>query len=729
MVYKVEKALYGLHQAPRAWYETLSTYLLENRFRRGIIDKTLFIKKDKGDLLLVQVYVDDIIFGSTEKSLCTEFEGLMHKKFQISSIGELIFFLRLQVMPRDDGIFISQDKYMANILKKFYFSLVKTASTLIETNKALLKDEEVEDVDVHLYRSMIGSLMYLTASRPDIMFVAYTYYCQLKVSAAKSKFTTAGEVNPTVYTSCIEQLWATSKVKNVNGESQMQALVDKKKVIIIEASIRRDLRFEDERGVNCLSNEVIFEQLTLMGSTMASAIICLATNKKFNFLKYIFDNMVKHLDGGVKFLMYPRFVQVFLDNEVEGMDRHNAIFVISSHTKKVFANMKREGKDFSEKVTPLFQSMMVQTPEDMGEGLEIPIDPHHTPIVTQSSSSPPKKKKKSKRKQRKEIEVPSPRVLDMEEAKTAQANKIASLQKKDKKLEQKRNLGDQKDASKHGRIIYNIDQDVEITLIDDTQRRMNKEDIFGVNDLDGDEVVVDVSSSEKVEQSVKVIKKEVSLVDPVTTAGKVVTTVGIEVTTAATTLKFSKDELTLAHTLIKIKAAKPKAIITAATTVTAVGTRRKAKGIVMQEPSGRPTPTPIDSSKKPSQAKDKGKGKMAEPKRPLKRKDQLMIDEEVAKNIKAQMQAELEEEDRLVRLKEEKANIALILFNNTMKWIEAFVPMNTDLVKGSKKAVEGSEKAEESSSKRAADNLEQEDAKRQMIEKENEPAELKRCLK
>ncbi|GKA18120.1 putative ribonuclease H-like domain-containing protein [Tanacetum coccineum] len=103
-VYKVEKALYGLHQAPRAWYETLSTYLLENRFRRGIIDKTLFIKKDKGDIMLVQVYVDDIIFGSTKKSLCVEFEQMMHKKFQMSSMGELTFFLGLQVMQKDDGI-------------------------------------------------------------------------------------------------------------------------------------------------------------------------------------------------------------------------------------------------------------------------------------------------------------------------------------------------------------------------------------------------------------------------------------------------------------------------------------------------------------------------------------------------------------------------------------------------------------------------------------------------
>ncbi|GJY47578.1 putative ribonuclease H-like domain-containing protein [Tanacetum coccineum] len=170
-VYKVEKALYGLHQAPRAWYKTLSTYLLDNGFQRGQIDKTLFIKRVKGDILLVQVYVDDIIFGSTKKGLCTEFEKLMHKKFQMSSMGELTFFLGLQVTQKDDGIFISQDKYVNEILKKFGFSTVKTASTPMETSKPLLKDAEAEDADVHLYRSMIGSLMYLISSRPDIMFV------------------------------------------------------------------------------------------------------------------------------------------------------------------------------------------------------------------------------------------------------------------------------------------------------------------------------------------------------------------------------------------------------------------------------------------------------------------------------------------------------------------------------------------------------------------------------
>ncbi|GJS05422.1 putative ribonuclease H-like domain-containing protein [Tanacetum coccineum] len=166
--------LYGLHQAPRAWYETLSTYLLDNGFFRGQIDKTLFLKRVKGDILLVQVYVDDMIFGSTKKSLCTDFEQIMHKRLEMSLMGELTFFFGLQVKQKEDVIFIIQDKYVGEILKKFGFSSIRTTSTPMETNKALTKDEDGKDVDIHLYRSMIGSLMYLTSSRPDIMFSVCT---------------------------------------------------------------------------------------------------------------------------------------------------------------------------------------------------------------------------------------------------------------------------------------------------------------------------------------------------------------------------------------------------------------------------------------------------------------------------------------------------------------------------------------------------------------------------
>ncbi|GJU64207.1 putative ribonuclease H-like domain-containing protein [Tanacetum coccineum] len=139
-VYRVVKALYGLHQAPRAWYERLSTFLLKHGYRRGAIDKTLFIKRDRRDIMLVQVYVDDIIFGSTKSSMVKDFEELMQKEFKMSSMGELTFFLGLQVKQSNGA------------------------------HKSLGKDEEGEDVDVHTYRSMIGCLMYLTASRPDIMF-------------------------------------------------------------------------------------------------------------------------------------------------------------------------------------------------------------------------------------------------------------------------------------------------------------------------------------------------------------------------------------------------------------------------------------------------------------------------------------------------------------------------------------------------------------------------------
>nr|GEV50624.1 hypothetical protein [Tanacetum cinerariifolium] len=558
-VYKVEKALYGLHQASRAWYETLITYLLGNRFRRGIIDKTLFIKKGEGDILLVQV----------------------------------------------------QEKYLAGILKKFDFSSVKTASTPIETNKALLRDEEAEDMDVHLYRTMIGSLIYLKGqpklglwyprdSPFDLEAFSDSDYAgasldrksttggcqflgkrliswQCKKQTVVANSTTKAEY--VVAANCYGQ--ATVKVKNVNGEVQIQALVDKKKVIITEASIRGDLRFEDKGGVDCLSNEVIFEQLTLMSEIPNEEGVPIPSN----------------------------------DPLPSGEDRIqlNELMILCTNLQK--------------------------------------------------------------------------QVLDLEKAKTAQAVKIFSLKKRVKKLERK------KKSRNLGRMIDNIDQYVEITLVDETQGRMNEEEMFRVNDLDGDEVVMDVSAIENVEQSAKVAEKEVNTADPVTTAGEVVTTGGVEVTTAAATLQISKDELTLAQTLIEIKVAKPKAITTAATTVTAAGTRPKEKGIVMQEPSKTPLRKPIISSQKPSQTKDKGKGKMVEPERPLKRKDRIMMDAEVAKNLEAQMQAELEEEERLARLKEEETNIALIKsWDNTQAMMDA----NYD-----EKAVEGSEKAEEGSSKRA----------------------------
>nr|GEU50004.1 uncharacterized mitochondrial protein AtMg00810-like [Tanacetum cinerariifolium] len=164
-VYKVEKAMYGLHQAPRAWYGTLSKYLLDNGFQRGTIDQTLFIRKHKGEFFLVQVYVNDIIFGSSNPKLCRKFETLMHEKFQMSAMGELNFFLGLQVLQKKDGIFLSQDKYVSDILKKFGYIHIRAVRTPMDRENPWGKDGTRKDVELHLYRSMIGSLIYLTASR------------------------------------------------------------------------------------------------------------------------------------------------------------------------------------------------------------------------------------------------------------------------------------------------------------------------------------------------------------------------------------------------------------------------------------------------------------------------------------------------------------------------------------------------------------------------------------
>nr|GEX49047.1 hypothetical protein [Tanacetum cinerariifolium] len=141
----------------------------------GTIDQTLFIRRHRGDFILVQVYVDNIIFGSLNPQLCREFEALMHEKFQMSDMGDLNLFLGLQVLQKEDGIFLSQNKYVGDILKKFRYSDVISSNTLMDKENPWGKNGTRKDVDLHLYRSMIGSLMYLTASRPDIMFAVWKF--------------------------------------------------------------------------------------------------------------------------------------------------------------------------------------------------------------------------------------------------------------------------------------------------------------------------------------------------------------------------------------------------------------------------------------------------------------------------------------------------------------------------------------------------------------------------
>ncbi|GJS59466.1 retrovirus-related pol polyprotein from transposon TNT 1-94 [Tanacetum coccineum] len=171
-VYRLKKALYGLKQAPRAWYDKLSSFLIKHGFTKGIVDPTLFTRRHGEDILLVQVYVDDIIFGSTNPDFSKRFANLMKNNFEMSMMGELKFFLGLQVHQSPRGIFISQSQYVIDLLKKHSLDECVSMSTLMATER-LDADLQGTPTDQTTYRRMIGGLMYLTASRPDIAYATF----------------------------------------------------------------------------------------------------------------------------------------------------------------------------------------------------------------------------------------------------------------------------------------------------------------------------------------------------------------------------------------------------------------------------------------------------------------------------------------------------------------------------------------------------------------------------
>nr|GEW91668.1 hypothetical protein [Tanacetum cinerariifolium] len=586
-VYKVENALYGLHQAPRAWYETLSTYLLDNGFQREKIDKTFFIKKDKNDILLVLVYVDDIIFGSTRKELCTEFEKIMHKKFKMSSMGELTLFLGLQVKQKEDGIFISQDKIFRYLKGQPKLGILYPKDSPFDLVTYTDSDYARASLDK---KSTTGDFERI------IDF--------LNANPIKYALT----VNHTVYTSCIEQFWITAKAKNINGEAQIHAKVDGKKVIISKATIRRDLMFEDEGGVDCLSNEVIFEQLTLIG------------------------------------------------------------------------NMKRVGKEFSRKDTPIFPTMMVQAQANIGEERKLtrqdteetyPSGPSDNVadealnaenVSQHSNDSLHSGKDNIQLKELLEICTNlQNRVFDLENTKTAQAQEINSLKRGVKKLEKR------KKSKTHGlRRLYKVGLSARVKS--SSEESLGEEEAFkqGKNIADID------------------VDFEITLVD-----------------------ETAKDQ-----GRIIVRDHKEPSESTTPTSIVD-STRPKAKGIVMEEPSEATTTTiPI-----PLKVQEKGKGIMVEEPLKMKKKDQISFDDQEAKRL----QAELDQKQILTEeeaQKELKANIAMIELHDD----KYFVDFRTELVEESLK------KAEESSSKRAGDELEQESAKKQKVDDDQEAAELKKCL-
>nr|GEY57912.1 putative ribonuclease H-like domain-containing protein [Tanacetum cinerariifolium] len=375
---------------------------------------------------------------------------------------------------------------------------------------------------------------------------AYTYYCQRKVNA------------------------------------------DGKKIIITEASIRRDLRLDDAEGTACLPNAAIFEELARMGakttawnefsSTMASAIICLANNQKFNFSKCILDKMRKH------------------------------------------KSRRKQRKE-----------------------TEVPHTKPQTKAHIPTPSHDPLPSGKDKMLLSKLMEICtkfSDGVLSLDKIKINQVVEIKKLKKIVKKLKGKKKKRTHGLKRLYKERIAAIDVDEDLSLINETaqdQGRMNDEDLFGVSDLDDDEVILDVTTSENVEQNATVAKKEVS----VATDEVVITAKSVAGITTAITPQISKDDVTLVHTLIEIKSAKP-----------------RASGVIIQEPSEFRTTSPSQPSL-PPQPKDKGKGIMVELEKPLKKKDQIELDEEVARKLEAKMKAKMDEEERIAKENNE-ANRAVI---------------------------------------------------------------------
>ncbi|GJT26013.1 hypothetical protein Tco_0895950 [Tanacetum coccineum] len=222
--------------------------------------------------------------------------------------------------------------------------------------------------------------------------------------------------NPTIYILLIEQFWQTATVETLNDrEQQITVTVDRKTYAITEAFVRRHLQLADVDCISSLPNTEIFEQLTLMGpkktsweqfsSNITTAIICLATNRTFNFSKLIFDGMVKNMDSKTKFLMYPRFIQMLLNKKKRLFKQHKKTYVALSLTQKLFSNMKR---GFSGEDIPLFDSILIHDHPGQGEGPTLTVESQHTPIASPTTSQPTTSQPMSSQEQPSQVHTTEP---------------------------------------------------------------------------------------------------------------------------------------------------------------------------------------------------------------------------------------------------------------------------------------------------------------------------------
>nr|GEX86983.1 retrovirus-related Pol polyprotein from transposon TNT 1-94 [Tanacetum cinerariifolium] len=725
---KVVKALYSLRQAPRAWYETLATYLLENGFQRGTIDQTLFINKQKGDILLVQIYVDDIIFGATNKDLCRSFEMLMKDKFQMSSMGELTFFLGLQVKQKKDSIFISQDKYVAEILRKFGLTEGKSASTPIDTEKPLLKDFDVcacarfqvtpKASHLHavkqIFRYLKGKphlgLWYPKDSPFDL--VAYSDSDYAGTSLDK-KSTTGGcqffrcrliswqckkQIVVATLSTEAEYVVAASCCAQSNDITRLQALVDKMTVVITKATIIDALRLDNAKGVDCLPNEEIFAELARMGYEKPST--------KLTFYKAFFSSQWKFLihtilqslsakrtswndfssamasavhsadhsepTSSSKFYMYPKFIQLIIQNQLGDLSTHTTTYTSPALTQKVFANMRRVGKGFLGVETPLFEGMLVageikeqgdaeeQVQDDIDDAaaqeadtvvegdvihkpsIPSPIPPtlppqqsQDLPSTSQVQHTPPQSPllqlQPPPQAQPQAADFPmsllqealdacaalTRRVEHLECDKVAQALEITKLKRRVKKLER----GNKAKILKLKRLKRMTD-----VLMVDKEDEKKTEEAMGAGDdqvkgRQAEIYKIDMDHASKVLSMKEDEPKVQEVVDVVTTA-KLITEV---VTAASTTIAAAEPQV-------------PAATIIAAPVRVATASTRRTKRVVIIDSEEESTVIIHTDTK----SKDKGKGIMVEEPKPMKKKQQVEMDEEYARKLHEELNKDID---------------------------------------------------------------------------------------
>nr|GEU51450.1 hypothetical protein [Tanacetum cinerariifolium] len=623
---------------------------------------------------VIKIYVDDIIFGSTNKNFCKAFEKLIKDKFQMSSIGELIFFLGLQVKQKPDGIFISRDKYVAKILRKFGLTDGKPASTPIGTIKPLLKDLNVKRIFRYLKGKPHLGLWYPKYS--PFNSVAYsdsdyagasldrkstTRMCQflgcrliswqckkqtvVATSSTKAKYVVTlssmkslkSMLNVTNIL-CVGSLTTPPMVLNspcliyiknwlvqikrslVNDVSRLQALLDKKKVIIIEATVRDALRLNDAEGIDCLPNEKIFAELSRMGYEKPFT--------KLTFYKAFFSPQWKFLIHTILQCMSAKRTSwnefsssmasaVICLFTVGDLSSHSTKYSSPALTQKVFANMRKVGKGFSKVDTPLFEGMIVAQQDDEGvaevnvddvpavgvaaEGVaSIPVDvstavdePSIPSPTLHTQPPPPSQDIPSTSQPSHDAEISmdllhtlldtcttlTRRIENLEQDKIAQALKITKLKQRVKKLERRNKLKVSK------------------------LRRLKKD-------------VVDIAKEVAIDAEIK----EITTADPIP---------------AATIL------------------------VVAPTLTTTPSAARRRKGVVIRDPKETATPSTIIHSDPKS--KDKGKCIMVHEPKPLKKKTQIEQDEAYARELEAELNKNIDWDEVIeqVKRKEKEDNVVM----------------------------------------------------------------------